>query len=178
MPASRKWKEHGGCLIVGTEGMIKSIERQLVVHAVAGGQVRPVLKAPPQTLPRSGSHERVHRRLQGRTGDDVELDYAGPLVDSLLANVATLWGETLEFDPLGCKVVAMRRPTRPGGNIAKAGRFERSKEAPDDHDDLSSASWFYWAILSAVFAALTAIFAKIGIRGVDSDLATLVAPRS
>lgn len=38
----------------------------------------------------------------------------------------------------------------------------------------SSGSWFYWAGLSAVFAALTAIFAKIGIRGVDSDLATLV----
>ena len=37
-----------------------------------------------------------------------------------------------------------------------------------------STSWFYWALLSAVFAALTAIFAKIGIQGVDSDLATLV----
>jgi bacterial/archaeal transporter family protein len=36
------------------------------------------------------------------------------------------------------------------------------------------SSWFYWAILSAVFAAMTAIFAKVGIRGVDSDLATLV----
>lgn len=38
----------------------------------------------------------------------------------------------------------------------------------------TSGSWFCWALLSAVFAALTAIFAKIGIRGVDSDLATLV----
>ena len=38
----------------------------------------------------------------------------------------------------------------------------------------NSATWLYWALLSAVFAALTAIFAKIGIRGVDSDLATLV----
>ncbi len=38
----------------------------------------------------------------------------------------------------------------------------------------SSNSWAFWAVLSAVFAALTAIFAKIGIRGVDSDLATLV----
>lgn len=38
----------------------------------------------------------------------------------------------------------------------------------------TSAGWFYWAILSAVFAAMTAIFAKIGIQGVDSDLATLV----
>lgn len=34
--------------------------------------------------------------------------------------------------------------------------------------------WIHWALLSAVFAALTAIFAKIGIRQVDSDLATLV----
>jgi len=34
-------------------------------------------------------------------------------------------------------------------------------------------SWFFWAVLSAVFAALTAIFAKIGIQGVDSDFATL-----
>ena len=38
----------------------------------------------------------------------------------------------------------------------------------------TSSTWFYWALLSAVFAALTAIFAKIGIQGVDSDLATLV----
>ncbi len=38
----------------------------------------------------------------------------------------------------------------------------------------TSTAWFYWAILSAVFAALTAIFAKIGIQGVDSDLATLI----
>jgi transporter family protein len=38
----------------------------------------------------------------------------------------------------------------------------------------ASPSWFYWAMLSAVFAAMTAIFAKIGIKGVDSDLATLV----
>lgn len=38
----------------------------------------------------------------------------------------------------------------------------------------TSTPWFFWAILSAVFAALTAIFAKVGIQGVDSDLATLV----
>ena len=38
----------------------------------------------------------------------------------------------------------------------------------------TTSTWVYWAILSAVFAALTAIFAKIGIKGVDSDLATLV----
>lgn len=35
-------------------------------------------------------------------------------------------------------------------------------------------SWFFWAFLSAVFAALTTIFAKVGVQGVDSDVATLV----
>lgn len=34
--------------------------------------------------------------------------------------------------------------------------------------------WLPWALLSAVFAALTAIFAKVGLEGVDSDLATLL----
>lgn len=37
-----------------------------------------------------------------------------------------------------------------------------------------TSNWFLWALLSAVFAALTAIFAKIGLEGVDSDLATLI----
>ncbi|HAO33829.1 MAG TPA: EamA family transporter [Candidatus Competibacter sp.] len=39
---------------------------------------------------------------------------------------------------------------------------------------IPSTGWTYWALLSAMFAALTAIFAKIGIQEVDSDLATLV----
>jgi len=37
-----------------------------------------------------------------------------------------------------------------------------------------SAAWQTWALLSAAFAALTAIFAKIGIENVNSDFATFV----
>lgn len=37
-----------------------------------------------------------------------------------------------------------------------------------------ASSWVYWALLSAIFAALTAIFAKIGIENINSDLATLL----
>jgi transporter family protein len=33
-------------------------------------------------------------------------------------------------------------------------------------------TWPFWALLSAAFAALTAIFAKIGVEGVNSDFAT------
>jgi transporter family protein len=35
-------------------------------------------------------------------------------------------------------------------------------------------SWQFWAFLAAIFAALTAIFAKVGVAGIDSDLATFV----
>ena len=35
-------------------------------------------------------------------------------------------------------------------------------------------SWQLWALLSAVFAALTAIFAKVGVENVNSDLATFI----
>lgn len=35
-------------------------------------------------------------------------------------------------------------------------------------------SWQFWALLSAAFAALTAIFAKVGIENINSDFATLI----
>src|SRR5947207_12685365 len=35
-------------------------------------------------------------------------------------------------------------------------------------------TWLTWSLLSAVFAAATAILAKIGIEGVDANLATAV----
>jgi transporter family protein len=36
------------------------------------------------------------------------------------------------------------------------------------------SSWQFWALLSAVFAALTAIFAKVGVENVNPDFATFV----
>lgn len=38
----------------------------------------------------------------------------------------------------------------------------------------AQSSWLAWALLSAMFAALTAIFAKIGVTDIDSDLATFI----
>lgn len=35
-------------------------------------------------------------------------------------------------------------------------------------------SWMLWALLSACFAALTAVFAKVGVEGVSADMATLI----
>ena len=35
-------------------------------------------------------------------------------------------------------------------------------------------NWIFWALLSAFFAGLTAVLAKVGVTGVDSNLATAV----
>jgi transporter family protein len=37
-----------------------------------------------------------------------------------------------------------------------------------------TTTWQFWALLSAAFAALTAIFAKVGVENVNPDLATLI----
>jgi len=37
-----------------------------------------------------------------------------------------------------------------------------------------ASSWQFWALLSAIFAGLTAIFAKVGVVGINSDFATLI----
>lgn len=39
---------------------------------------------------------------------------------------------------------------------------------------MSLSSWQFWAVLSACFAALTAIFAKVGVENINSDFATLI----
>lgn len=36
------------------------------------------------------------------------------------------------------------------------------------------SSWQFWAVLSAAFAALTAIFAKVGVENVNADFATFI----
>ncbi len=41
-------------------------------------------------------------------------------------------------------------------------------------NNIFSFSWFFWALLSAGFAALTALFAKVGVNNIDSDIATFI----
>lgn len=39
---------------------------------------------------------------------------------------------------------------------------------------MQSLSWQWWAVLSAIFAALTAIFGKVGVENINSDFATFI----
>jgi transporter family protein len=37
-----------------------------------------------------------------------------------------------------------------------------------------TGNWLFWAVLSAIFAALTAIFAKVGVADINSNFATFI----
>jgi bacterial/archaeal transporter family protein len=39
---------------------------------------------------------------------------------------------------------------------------------------MGSMNWIYWSLLSALFAGATAVLAKVGVAGVDSNLATAI----
>jgi bacterial/archaeal transporter family protein len=39
---------------------------------------------------------------------------------------------------------------------------------------LACMQWFFWALLSALFAGLTAVFAKVGVTSINSNLATAI----
>ena len=71
----------------------------------------------------------------------------------------------------GAEFIATVKPPRYAGAVTNKGAANLGVVT---HQMETSGTWFFWALLSAVFAAMTAIFAKIGLTGVDSDLATLV----
>ena len=49
-----------------------------------------------------------------------------------------------------------------------------TRKETENQEKSSGGSWFIYAVLSAVFASLTAILGKIGIEGVDSNLGTAI----
>jgi len=54
----------------------------------------------------------------------------------------------------------------PGPALSSSGRLV--------HDIFGAMSWLTWSLLSAVFAAATAILAKLGVKGINANVATAV----
>lgn len=102
----RKWKEHGGCLLVGTEGMLRATEHNSRIFLYPETKFAD-FEGPPQMLPRSGSHEREWiAACKGGPKPMSNFSYAGPLVEFLmLGNVATRVPGPLEYDPTAGKIV-------------------------------------------------------------------------
>lgn len=90
----------------------------------------------------------------------VPIDKSGTILTILLAIIC--FGETSH---LVIKLVATA--------IFAAGVFLMVEKKKNSHD-AQGKSWMIYAILSAVFAALTSILAKVGISGVESNLGTAI----
>ncbi len=55
-----------------------------------------------------------------------------------------------------------------------AGTFLMIQKRKSEPSEVKSNSWLFFAILSAVFAALTSILGKVGIQGIESNLGTAI----
>ncbi|MCX7886561.1 MAG: Gfo/Idh/MocA family oxidoreductase [Verrucomicrobiae bacterium] len=119
------WAERSGSLIVGSKG---------VAHTNAHNSVCVLLPAkdftnaaaPPQRLPRVRSHfEEWLDACRGGQTPFSNFDHSGPAMELLLlANVASLVDESLEFDPVTCKILnngeadrALHPPRRAGWEL-------------------------------------------------------------
>jgi hypothetical protein len=102
----KRWKEHGGALIVGSKGILRANEHNggifLYPEDNFAGEPKPA-----QKFPASHGHERDW--LQAARGGAPTLSNfsnTGPFIELLmLGNVATQFTEELEFDPLEGRIV-------------------------------------------------------------------------
>ena len=103
----------------------------------------------------------------------VPIDKSSAVISTLLAIV--LFGETGHLAvKLGATVVILAGTlmmVRRRGSGAVSPHLSREGAAATGSAP-AAQPWFAYAVLSAVFAALTSILAKVGIEGVDSNLAT------
>ncbi len=76
---------------------------------------------------------------------------------------------------LACNIGAVDRPGEPPpADVRFAGAVKEFESLNLLTSDTKIMNWIGWALLSAVFAAATAILAKIGVTGVDSNFATAI----
>lgn len=97
---------------------------------------------------------------QGDVNKVVPIDKCSTVLTVLLAIVLFDETDALAAKLLGCAGIL-------------AGTFLMLERRAQDHE-VEGRSWMWYAVGSAVFAALTSILAKVGIEGVESNLATAV----
>jgi len=102
----KKWADHAGCLLIGTEGTVHSTGHNMSFSLLPEEKFKD-FEGPPKTLPRARGHEREWlEACKGGPPAMSNFDYADPLAEFvLLGNVATLVGETIQFDPVEMKIL-------------------------------------------------------------------------
>jgi len=121
----KKWADHAGCVLVGSKGIIHSTGHNMSFTLLPQDKFKD-FEGPPRSLPRTRGHEREWLdACKGGPAAMSSFEYADPLAEFvLLGNVATLVGETIEFDPLEMKVLnnpradaALHREYRQGWSL-------------------------------------------------------------
>jgi len=107
------WSPHSFLFIVGSKGKAIANFHNSVCKLLPEEDF-PNASGPPQTLPRSGSHERewVHA-CKGGPKPMSNFEHSGPVVELLLlGHVASLVDRPLEFDPVACAILNDEKANR------------------------------------------------------------------
>ncbi|HON90412.1 MAG TPA: Gfo/Idh/MocA family oxidoreductase [Sedimentisphaerales bacterium] len=121
----KKWADHAGCVLVGDRGMIHSTGHNASMTVLPEGRLTDAEK-PAKSLPRSRGHEvEWLDACRGGPAAMSNFDYSGPLTEFvLLGNVATLFGKSIEYDPVAMEVTnsaeaneALKREYRVGWSL-------------------------------------------------------------
>jgi hypothetical protein len=122
---AKKWGDHAGCLLVGSKGMLHANAHNTVVTLLPKEKFEG-FAGPAPSLPRSRGHEKEWlEACQGGAAALSNFDYSGPLAEFvLLGNVATLFGKSIEYDPVAMQVIdlvetnaALEREYRAGWSL-------------------------------------------------------------
>jgi hypothetical protein len=102
----KKWRDHAGCFLVGTKGLLHSTGHNMSFSLLPENKFKD-FEGPQRSLPRSRGHEREWLdACKGGKPAMSNFDYSGPLTEFvLLGNVATQFEQKLKFDPLAMKIV-------------------------------------------------------------------------
>ena len=121
----KRWKDHAGCLLVGTEGMLHSNGHNTEFTLLPAKKFEG-FEGPARSLPRSRGHEREWlAACKGELEAMSNFKYSASLAEFvLLGNVATFVGKAIEYDPLTMNVVnvpeandLLRRTYRAGWSL-------------------------------------------------------------
>ncbi|UCG46912.1 MAG: Gfo/Idh/MocA family oxidoreductase [Phycisphaerales bacterium] len=121
----KKWKDHAGCLLIGTDGLLHSTGHNMSFTLHPQDKFED-FKGPERTLPRCRGHEREWlEACRGGAAAMSNFDYAARLAEFvLLGNVATQFDHQLEFDPRAMKITndvradkALRHEYRDGWSL-------------------------------------------------------------
>lgn len=117
-----------------------------------------------------------HALQKGDINKVVSIDKSSTVFTIFLALIflreGLTWGKTIAVILIGAGTFLMisKAPAEGGNASAEASGNGAQSEGKSER----SREWLVYAVLSAVFASLTAILGKIGIEGIDSNLGTAI----